>query len=387
MAKQKIALLGATGSIGASSLAVLRLHPDLYQVYALSAFSQIAKLADLCREFKPQIAVVPDNQARMQLQNLLGTLNNQIEILISEQGLNLAATAADIVIAAIVGSAGLSSTLTAAKNGKKILLANKESLVMAGELLLQTAKQNKAQIIPIDSEHNAIFQCLPNNYQNVLNSGVKQITLTASGGPFLYKKYLSNITPADACAHPNWQMGRKISVDSATMMNKGLELIEACHLFNLSLEQIKVVIHPQSVVHSWVEYIDGSVLAQLGRPDMRTPIAQALAYPKRIVSGVSSLDLSKMNGMQFLEPDLERFPCLKLAFDAMQIGNCAPIYLNAANEIAVNAFLSERINFKQIAVIVAQVLAQNPNEQAHSLEQIMYFDRQARNLALSLVQI
>jgi len=386
MARQKIAVLGATGSVGASSLAVLRLHPDLYRVYVLSAFSQIKKLADLCIEFKPKIAVVPDFNALKELQHLLGSLAFEITILVGEEGLCDSVVEVDTVIAAIVGSVGLASTLAAAKAGKRVLLANKESLVMAGDLLLQTVKKNNAQIIPLDSEHNAIFQCIPHDYENAKNSGVKQVVLTASGGPFWYRQDLSNVTPIEACTHPNWSMGRKISVDSATMMNKGLELIEACYLFNLNLNQIKVVIHPQSVVHSWVEYLDGSIIAQLGNSDMRIPIAQALAYPKRIKSGASNLDLAKMNGMQFLLPDEKRFPCLYLAYKAMNIGNSALIYLNAANEIAVNAFLDGKISFLGIAQIIEQVLFKYPSKNPQSLEQIMQLDQSARRLAYKLVQ-
>jgi len=385
MAKQKVAIFGATGSIGTSSLDVLKRHPDLYQVYVLSAFSQIKKLAGLCAEFKPKMVVVPSPNALIELQNLLGNLASKITILIGDQGFESAVVEADIIIAAITGSAGLPSTLSAAKLGKKILLANKESLVMAGDLLLQTAKQNNAQIIPIDSEHNAIFQCLPHNYQNAAVSGISRIVLTASGGPFWAKKDLTNITVSEACTHPNWSMGRKISVDSSTMMNKGLELIEACYLFNLDLKQIKVVVHPQSIVHSWVEYIDGAVLAELSNPDMRISIAQALAYPKRITSGVSSLDLSKMNAMQFLEPDNKRFPSLNLARDALQIGNCAPIYLNASNEVAVSAFLESKISFMQITQVVAEALHNVPSFQVNDLENIMYVDKLARIKAQEIV--
>jgi len=379
---QKVAILGSTGSVGASSLTVLRQHSAMYEVYALSAFRQLDKLAALCAEFHPKIVVVPDVKARQLIRNNIAA---DIQVYIGEEGLNQAAIEADILIAAIVGSAGFSSTLAAAAAGKKILLANKESLVMAGNLLIAVSRESGAMIIPIDSEHNAIFQCLPANYQNPQIAGVNKIILTASGGPFLHRNNLADVTIEDACAHPNWQMGRKISVDSATMMNKGLELIEASYLFQCDYQQIEVVIHPQSIVHSLVEYIDGSILAQLSNPDMCIPIAHALAYPQRIQTDVKPLNLYDLCGLEFIAPDEKRFRCLFLAKQALRQGTSALIYLNAANEVAVNAFLLGEISFLDIIKVIENVLQQTPTEIHNSLENIMQLDNLARDLAREMI--
>ncbi len=362
---QRLAILGATGSIGDSTLALVRQHPDRYRIHALSGYGRVDKLFELACEFHPvRVCTSLDNQQI--LQDKLHSANLDIEVLAGDDGLIALASdpAVDTVVAAIVGAAGLSSTLAAAKAGKRILLANKESLVMAGELVMNTARQHGAVILPIDSEHNAIFQCLPQSVQADNTAihdgrhGIRQLWLTASGGGFLYKsiEQMQNASVADAITHPNWSMGQKISIDSATMMNKGLELIEACHLFNLPESRISVVIHPNSVVHSLVEYADGSFLAQLGSPDMKTPIAHALAFPERIDAGVSRLNLYQLADLKFLAPDLDKFACLKLARMAAQRGTGACITLNAANEVAVAAFLAGQIRLTDIAKIVEACL-------------------------------
>jgi len=385
---QRITILGATGSIGVSTLDVLARHPDQYTVHALSAHSRVEELAAQCRQFKPQRAVVGSAEAAAELARLLAGL--PIDIAHGEAALCEIASSndTDTVMAAIVGAAGLAPTLAAARAGKKVLLANKEALVMSGQLFMAAVREHKATLLPIDSEHNAIFQSLPGNYARELDaSGVAKILLTASGGPFLNRavETLENVTPEEACKHPNWAMGRKISVDSATMMNKGLEVIEAHWLFGAPAERIEVVIHPQSVIHSMVSYVDGSVLAQLGNPDMRTPIAHALAYPERIDSGVAQLDLTTMSALQFFQPDFERFPCLALAFDALRAGGTAPALLNAANEVAVEAFLERRIGFRDIDRVVRRVMDENTHGAAHDIAAVMAQDERARAAAKQIV--
>ena len=381
---QQICVLGATGSIGSSTLDVIARHPDDYAVYALTAHSRVDELAQLCRRFQPRYAVVGTAADALRLQPLLN--GQACEVLHGEQGLNQVASAdeVDTVAAAIVGAAGLAPTLAAVRAGKKVLLANKEALVMSGALFMQAVQEHKATLLPIDSEHNAIFQCLPCNYQDGLpQAGVRRLLLTASGGPFRETTLaeLAQVTPAQACAHPNWSMGQKISVDSATMMNKGLELIEACWLFDAKPAQVDVVVHPQSIIHSLVDYVDGSVLAQLGNPDMRTPIAHALAWPQRIDSGVQPLDLYQLARMDFFEPDLEKFVCLRLAREAAEQGGTAPAVLNAANEVAVAGFLTGQAGFLQIAEIVERTLEQAGSCSVDSLDCVLEADRQAREVA------
>ena len=386
---RKLCILGSTGSIGVNTLDVIRAHPDQFKVTALTAGRQIQRLAEQCLEFKPKIAVVHSATDAKTLQELLEGKGLSIAVHHGEAGLMSAVTESecDTVMAAIVGAAGLLPTLRAAELGKRVLLANKESLVMSGDIFMNAAIQGGAELLPIDSEHNAIFQCLPLHFTNPKHTirmkerlGVEEIWLTASGGPFRNTPIdqLANITPDQACAHPNWVMGRKISVDSATMMNKGLEVIEAHWLFGLPLEQIKVLIHPESVVHSMVRYRDGSVMAQLGQPDMRTPIAFGLAWPNRIDAGVAPLDLTQLSGLHFTEPDLQRFPCLGLAFAAAKQGGTSPTVLNAANEIAVAAFLEGRLPYLKIAQAVEFALNQLPGQKAGSLDEVLAVDREAR---------
>ncbi|QNA89352.1 1-deoxy-D-xylulose-5-phosphate reductoisomerase [Massilia sp. Dwa41.01b] len=385
---QRITILGATGSIGVSTLDVLARHPDQYQVYALSAHSRVDELAAQCRQFRPQRAVVGSAEAALELTRLLAGL--PVDVSYGEAALcEIAASDdTDTVMAAIVGAAGLAPTLAAARAGKKVLLANKEALVMSGQLFMDAVREHRATLLPIDSEHNAIFQSLPAGYAREPGAaGVAKILLTASGGPFLNRavETLEAVTPEEACKHPNWSMGRKISVDSATMMNKGLEVIEAHWLFGAAPERIEVVIHPQSVIHSMVSYVDGSVLAQLGNPDMRTPIAHALAYPDRIASGVAQLDLTQMAALQFYQPDYARFPCLALAFDALRAGGTAPALLNAANEIAVEAFLERRIGFRDIDRVLRRVMDENAHGAAGDIEAVMAQDARARQAARDIV--
>ncbi|SDX38055.1 1-deoxy-D-xylulose 5-phosphate reductoisomerase [Collimonas sp. OK242] len=387
---QNITILGSTGSIGMSTLDVLARHPERYSVYALTAHSRVEQLAEQCLQFKPQVAVVGSAAAAQQLSALLRTKAPAIEVLYGAAALCQVASAAAChsVMAAIVGAAGLAPTLAAARAGKKILLANKEALVMSGQLFIDAVTQSGALLLPIDSEHNAIFQCLPHGYQRQPAAlGVEKILLTASGGPFLNRAVatLGSVTPAEAIAHPNWVMGRKISVDSATMMNKGLEVIEAHWLFGATASQIEVVIHPQSVIHSMVSYIDGSVLAQLGNPDMRTPIAYALAYPERMASGVSPLDLTVIGQLQFSRPDLQRFPCLKLAYDALQAGGSAATILNAANEVAVQAFLDGKIGFRMIDQLIARTMDAVPLCAVSDIDLLLEQDRLARQTVHSLI--
>ncbi len=391
---QSLTLLGSTGSIGASTLDVISRHPDRYQLFALTANRQWQALADQCLRYKPRYAALQDLDSARLLRSVLRERGSTTQVLEGETALVELASApeVDTVMAAIVGAAGLLPSLAAVKAGKKVLLANKEALVMAGSLFTRAVTEHGACLLPIDSEHNAIFQCLPTHradylQQGLVSSGVRKILLTASGGPFRSTPLseLESVTPTQACAHPNWRMGQKISVDSASMMNKGLELIEACWLFNAQPAQIEVVIHPQSVIHSLVEYVDGSVLAQLGNPDMRTPIAHALAWPERIASGVSSLDLIATARLDFSAPDYERFPCLRLAQEAANAGATAPAILNAANEMAVAAFLEGGIRFTDIYHTIAQVLEQMPLAEPHSLEVVQAADAQARRLASQVI--
>ena len=381
-----VTVLGSTGSIGLSTLDVLRRHPERFRVVALTANRDVRTLATQCREFSPSYAVLADALAARALRDALADMPGAPEVLSGVAGLERVAalSEADYVMAAIVGAAGLLPTLAAVRSGKRVLLANKESLVVAGELLIRSARERGATLLPIDSEHNAVFQCLPGDFCRGLRQvGVSRILLTASGGPFRDRALseLDRVTPEEACAHPNWSMGRKISVDSATMMNKGLEVIEACWLFGSTPEQIEVVLHPQSVIHSLVEYVDGSVLAQLGNPDMRTPIAHALAWPERIPSGVPGLDLSAVGRLDFAPPDLARFPCLDLAYQAARAGGTAPAVLNAANEVAVSSFLHHRLAFTDIARVVERTLDRLPRENVESLDQLLETDRRARDVA------
>ncbi|WP_376746304.1 MULTISPECIES: 1-deoxy-D-xylulose-5-phosphate reductoisomerase [Stutzerimonas] len=386
MTTLKVTVLGATGSIGLSTLDVIARHPERYSVFALTAFSRVAELKALCLLHRPRFAVLADEAQARVLQADLHAAGLATRVLVGCGGLCEVAAhpEVDVVMAAIVGAAGLRPTLSAVQSGKRVLLANKEALVMSGALFMQALQQSEAVLLPIDSEHNAIFQCLPTDYSRGMAAvGVRRILLTASGGPFrkMPAEALVDVTPEQACAHPNWSMGRKISVDSASMMNKGLELIEACWLFNARPSQVEVVVHPQSVIHSMVDYVDGSVLAQLGNPDMRTPIAHALAWPERIDSGVSALDLLRIGQLEFQAPDDARFPCLRLAREAAEAGGTAPAMLNAANEVAVEAFLGRRIRFTEIASIIADVLEQEAVGAAGCLDDVLMADQQARRLA------
>jgi 1-deoxy-D-xylulose-5-phosphate reductoisomerase len=383
---QQVTVLGATGSVGLSTLDVIARHPDLYQVFALTGFSRQSELLALCIKHTPRFAVLPTQETARKLQDDLAAAGLDTRVLVGEAGLcEVAAhSQVDTVLAAIVGAAGLKPTLAAVEAGKKVLLANKEALVMSGALFMQAVRQSGAVLLPIDSEHNAIFQCLPVDYARGLAPvGVRRILLTASGGPFRETPLgeLHDVSPEQACAHPNWSMGRKISVDSASMMNKGLELIEACWLFDARPEQIEVVIHPQSVIHSMVDYVDGSVLAQLGNPDMRTPIAHALAWPQRIDSGVAPLDLFSIARLDFEAPDEQRFPCLRLARQAAEAGDSAPAMLNAANEVAVAAFLDRRIRYPEIASMIDEVLNLEPVVPLSDLGAVFEVDSKARVLA------
>ena len=385
-AVQRITVLGATGSIGLSTLDVIARHPERYSVFALSGYSRIDELLALCVQHRPEYAVVPNAEGAARLREGLAAAACATQVLEGEAGLCQVAAApeVDAVMAAIVGAAGLRPTLAAVEAGKKVLLANKEALVMSGALFMEAVRRSGAVLLPIDSEHNAIFQCLPGDYARGLSQvGVRRILLTASGGPFREtpSAALADVTPEQACAHPNWSMGRKISVDSASMMNKGLELIEACWLFDASPAKVEVVVHPQSVIHSLVDYVDGSVLAQLGNPDMRTPIANALAWPERIDSGVAPLDLFAIARLDFQAPDEQRFPCLRLARQAAEAGNSAPAVLNAANEVAVEAFLQRRIRFPEIAGMIEQVLDQEPVVPLASLDAVFAADQRARELS------
>ncbi|MEO8675490.1 MAG: 1-deoxy-D-xylulose-5-phosphate reductoisomerase [Casimicrobiaceae bacterium] len=383
MTIRKVSLLGATGSIGDSTLDVIARHPERFEVVALAAHRQWEKLAVLCRRHRPRVAAMLDVDAARSLERALTGEGLPTRVVAGTAGLTAAATLpeADTVLAAIVGAAGLAPTLAAARAGKRILLANKEALVIGGAAFMAAVEAGGAVLLPIDSEHNAIFQCLPmGRARDPAAAGVRRILLTASGGPFRLRSPadLAAVTPDEACAHPNWVMGRKISVDSATMMNKGLEVIEAHWLFGVPREAIEVVIHPESVIHSLVEYVDGSVLAQLGNPDMRTPIAQALAFPDRIDAGVDRLELARRGPLTFDAPDFARFPCLALAYDALSASGTAPAVLNAANEVAVAAFLDGRIRYLDIAPACAEALARLPARAVRSLDDALAADAEAR---------
>ncbi len=380
---QHVTVLGATGSIGLSTLDVVARHPSRYRVYALTAHSRIAELMALCVAHQPKYAVITAEVDLAALTQQLRQHGCETELL---QGVDAACTvaaAADTVMAAIVGAAGLQPTLAAVKAGRKVLLANKEALVMAGGLFMAAVADSGATLLPIDSEHNAIFQCMPAQQPDMRGAGVKKILLTGSGGPFRNTPAadLVYVTPEQACAHPNWSMGQKISVDSATMMNKGLEFVEACWMFSATPDQIEVVVHPESIIHSMVEYIDGSVLAQMGNPDMRTPIAHALAWPERIESGVASLDLVRAGRLNFQQPDFDRFPCLALAIEAARTGGTAAASLNAANEVAVDAFLQRRIPFTAIYQIINDVMQQVTIVEPRTLDDVQQADRVARQYA------
>jgi 1-deoxy-D-xylulose-5-phosphate reductoisomerase len=393
---RQIAILGSTGSIGVNTLDIIRAHSDRFKVVALTAGKQVERLAEQCIEFQPLIAVVSEAADAARLEKVLREQAPKTKVLYGPDALVAAVldSGCDTVMAAIVGAAGLLPTLAAAQAGKRVLLANKEALVMSGNLFMQAMNAGGGELLPIDSEHNAIFQCLSNQFTKEIansanaNHGVEELWLTASGGSFRNTplEQLVNISPEQACAHPNWIMGRKISVDSATMMNKGLEVIEAFWLFGLPLEKIKVFIHPQSVVHSMVRYRDGSVLAQLGQPDMRTPIAYGLAWPERIDAGVAPLTLTQLANLNFYEPELSRFPCLGLAFAAAKTGGSAPAVLNAANEVAVAAFLDAGLPYLQISQVVETVLNQLPVKSANSLDAILEMDAQARIAARNYIQ-
>lgn len=390
MAVQRITLLGATGSIGASTLDVVARHPDRYQVFALTAHSRVDELACLCRIHSPEVAVVATASDALRLQTLLQ--GQSITVLHGPEALCQVAASAetDTVMAAIVGAAGLLPTLAAVKAGKRILLANKEALVMSGALFMREVARSGSALLPIDSEHNAIFQCLPGNFSRGLAQvGVERLLLTASGGPFRNWtiEQMQRATPEQAVNHPKWSMGRKISVDSATLMNKGLELIEACWLFGTTPDHVQVVVHPESIVHSLVQYVDGSTLAQLGNPDMRTPIALGLAWPDRVSAGVSALELFTTGSLNFEAPDEVRFPCLRLARDAMRAGGTAPAVLNAANEVAVQAFLDGRLRFTDIPVLIERTLTELPMMAADELSTILAADRAARAHASRLLPV
>ena len=381
---KNLTILGATGTIGVNTLDVVARHPDRFRVVALTGQNQLEKLAEQCRRFRPRYAVVMEEDKAQSLREMLRDLD--MEVLAGVEALEQVSTLPEVdsVMAAIVGAAGMRPALAAARAGKQVLLANKETLVMAGRFFMEAVVDHGATLLPIDSEHNAVFQSMPADYNGDLAAhGVRRIVLTASGGPFRTRSVetLKDVTPEQAVAHPNWVMGRKISVDSATMMNKGLEVIEASWLFNARPEQIEVVIHPQSIVHSMVEYLDGSVLAQLSNPDMRTPIAHSLAYPERVEAGVTWLDLAKIGTLTFENPDYARFPCLKLAYQALEAGGAAPAILNAANEEAVAAFLDHRLPYLGIAATLAEVLDRLAGQRADSLEDLLAADTEARAVA------
>lgn len=390
MSRQGVSILGATGSIGDSTLDVIARNAERFEVVALTAHRNVDKLAKLCARHRARLAVIADPALEDSLRDALARHGARAETLSGAEGLEAAAALAeaDVVMAAIVGAAGLRPTLAAARHGKRILLANKEALVIAGEVFVAEARRRGALVLPVDSEHNAIFQSLPPGFENGLQAvGVEQIILTASGGPFREwpAERLAGVTPEQACRHPNWAMGRKISVDSATLMNKGLEVIEARWLFQARPDQISVLVHPQSIVHSMVAYRDGSVIAQMGTPDMRTPIAHALGWPQRIEAGVDRLNLAQMNDLSFEEPDLERFPCLGLAFGAMRRGDSAPAVLNAANEVAVESFLDGRLAFDRVPQLVDAVLGAATIRPLRSLEDVLEADAEARRAARQAV--
>lgn len=382
----RLTVLGSTGSIGKSTLDVVARHPDRYRIVALTAQRQDELLFEQCQRFQPVYAVLLDEEAGDRLSKRLAAAGIETEVLCGMAALERVSTLpeVDAVMAAIVGAAGMPPTLAAARAGKKILLANKETLVLAGHLFMDAVYRSGSALLPIDSEHNAIYQALPRGYAgDMKQSGVRKILLTASGGPFRNAtlEQLQHVTPEQACAHPNWSMGRKISVDSASMMNKGLEVIEAHWLFNAPADDIQVVVHPQSVIHSLVQYVDGSVLAQLGNPDMRTPIAYALAYPERIDAGVMPLDLFQVAKLDFIAPDFNRFPCLSLAYQALRAGGTVPALLNAANEVAVAAFLERRISFLDIPRLIESVLGEVACAEVHALQDVLDADAAARSAA------
>lgn len=393
ISRMRVAVLGSTGSIGLSTLDVLKRHPDRFEVFALTAHSNVTRLREQCLAHRPQFAVVVEPAAAAKLTSELHAAGSPTRVLVGEAALSEIAAheQVDAVMAAIVGAAGLRSSLAAAKAGKRIMLANKEALVMSGPLFMQAVREGGATLLPVDSEHNAVFQCMhgpsadadDSTHSGVTRTDVRRVLLTASGGPFLRTPVsaLRAVTPEQACAHPRWVMGRKISVDSATLMNKGLEQIEACLLFNLPPAQVEVVVHPQSIVHSLVEYIDGSMLAQLGNPDMRTPIAHALGWPERIASGVESLDILRAARLDFEAPDAARFPCLGLARAAAEAGGTAPAVLNAANEVAVEAFLQRRLAFLEIPEVIERVVARHQRMPADTLEDVLNADDWARREA------
>ncbi len=388
---KSLTILGATGTIGLNTLDVVARNPERFEVFALTANRNDERLAEQCIHWRPRYAVMADAQVAKRLRQRLAGQGDKTEVLDGVAGLEFVSSAAqvDFVMAGIVGAAGLLPSLAAARAGKRVLLANKEALVMSGRLFMDAVRDNGAQLLPIDSEHNAIFQCMPPARRGGLDgAGIRRILLTASGGPFRESSpdALAQVTPEQACAHPNWVMGRKISVDSATMMNKGLEVIEACWLFDTTPERLEVVVHPQSIVHSMVEYDDGSVLAQLGNPDMRTPIAHALSWPERMGSGVESLDLTAIGGLSFERADMHRFPCLRLGFEAAAAGGAASAVLNAANEIAVAAFLDGRIRFTDIARILESAMETQPGGEPASLDEVLAIDAEARSLASRQVQ-
>ena len=383
MKLRNVSILGSTGSIGVSTLDVIARHPDRFRVFALSASSRIEELALQCERFRPRYAAIADEARADALRTRLAGTGCDTQVLAGDNALSDIAAHADtdVVMAAIVGAAGLPSSLAAARAGKTVLLANKEALVMAGRIFMDAVDDNGATLLPIDSEHNAVFQALPRHFRDGLPSvGVRKIILTASGGPFRTRSIaeLHSVTPDQACAHPNWVMGRKISVDSATMMNKGLEVIEAHWLFNAPAEMIEVVVHPQSIVHSMVEYLDGSVIAQLGNPDMRTPIAYGLGYPDRIDAGVGTLDLTKAGKLEFAPIDTVRFPCVRLAYDALKLGGTAPAILNAANEVAVDAFLNSALAFTDIARVIEEVLSNAVINAVTNMSDVLNADAIAR---------
>lgn len=387
---RQVTILGATGSIGLSTLDVIRRHPDRFQIYALTACRQVPAMLELCREYRPKYAVMADSRCAKELAERIPA-DWGVDVLGGPEGLVQVASAeaCDTVMAAIVGAAGLEPTLAAVREGKRVLLANKEALVMSGKLFMDAVAESGAELLPIDSEHNAIFQCLPpHQIRNFPGAGVRRVLLTASGGPFRQTAAdaLIHVSPEQACAHPNWSMGQKISVDSATLMNKGLELIEACWLFNTQPSQIEVHVHPESIIHSMVEYVDGSVLAQLGSPDMRTPIANGLAWPERIDAGVEPLDLFALGRFHFERPDGERFPCLRLAAEAFEQGGTSPAVLNAANEEAVAAFLRRELRFTDIPVIIESVLSTVPLARADSFDVIFEKDRESRAIAVEQIR-
>ncbi|NVJ48794.1 MAG: 1-deoxy-D-xylulose-5-phosphate reductoisomerase [Gammaproteobacteria bacterium] len=390
---QQVAVLGATGSIGKNTLDVIARHPERYQVFALSGHQNLALLLEQVTQFQPQVVIITsEKHFTREWQARFEQAAPQCDIQLGEQALVEVAKApsVDIVMAAIVGAAGLKSTLAAAAAGKKLLLANKESLVIAGELMMNAVADSGATLLPIDSEHNAIFQCLPSDYaqQGFNASGIQRVLLTGSGGPFREwpLSELAAVTPQQACAHPNWEMGQKISVDSATMMNKGLEVIEACHLFALSSEQLEVVIHPQSIIHSMVSYVDGSVIAQMGQPDMRTPIAYGLSWPERIDAGVEALDFSQIAQLTFEQPDYQRYPCLQLAFAAFRAQGSAATVLNAANEVAVAAFLAAGIKFTDIAKVNEAALNSLENQFGLDIDGLIQQDHRAREFARDFIK-